>query len=135
MTQPRPLVAVIMHNAAERLLYGDVLAASGLDVLRAASGASNCEALLATCPDAVLLDLDNGAAESLTILARMRTTHGRAVGVIGVTASPHLASQARQAGCDDCLLLPVANADLVARVHEFLRSARPADRPPLRATA
>ena len=135
MTQPRPLVAVIMHNATERLLYGDVLAASGVDVLRLASGASNCEALLATCPDAVLLDLDNGAAESLAILARMRTTHGKAVSVVGVTASPTLADQARHAGCDDCLVLPVANADLVNRIHHVLRSARPADRIPLRKTA
>jgi two-component system, cell cycle response regulator DivK len=103
-------ILVVEDNQLNRELLCDWLETEGYD---AVSASNLCEALAAVekfIPDAVLLDIQLGADDGLSLAAWIRQqTALRHIPVIAVTAHAMVVDQERmlQAGCNACVSKPI----------------------------
>jgi two-component system cell cycle response regulator DivK len=103
-------ILVVEDNQLNRELLYDWLEVEGYEVWSAADLKASYESLAKRLPDAVLLDINLGTDNGLTLIAWMcQKPEMREIPVIAVTAHALVAEQGRilQAGCRACLSKPV----------------------------
>jgi two-component system cell cycle response regulator DivK len=106
----RYLILVVEDNLMNRELLCDWLEAEGHQVLSAEDLSAARHALTAQRPDAVLLDVQVGDEDGLSLAAWIRQQPKlRSIPVIAVTAHALVTDQQRflQAGCNACISKPV----------------------------
>jgi CheY-like chemotaxis protein len=104
------LILVVEDNLMNRELLCDWLEAEGHQVLSAEDLSAARRALDAQRPDAVLLDVQVGDEDGLSLAAWIRQQPKlRGIPVIAVTAHALVTDQERflQAGCNACISKPV----------------------------
>lgn len=104
------LILVVEDNLMNRELLCDWLEAEGRQVLSAEDLSAARRALDAQRPDAVLLDVQVGDEDGLSLAAWIRQQPKlRSIPVIAVTAHALVTDQERflQAGCNACISKPV----------------------------
>ena len=103
-------VLVVEDNPLNRELLCDWLESEGFEVCHAADLAASYLAFAKQVPRAVLLDIQLGAEDGLTLVAWMRQKpEFREIPVIAVTAHALAAERERilNAGCNACLSKPI----------------------------
>ena len=103
-------VLVVEDNPLNRELLCDWLESEGFEVWHAADLAASYQAFAKQVPRVVLLDIQLGGEDGLTLVAWMRQKHEfRDIPVIAVTAHalPAEREQILRAGCKACLSKPV----------------------------
>jgi CheY-like chemotaxis protein len=103
-------ILVVEDNLLNRELLCDWLEVEGFDVVSAASLAEAFAALEDKPPQAVLLDVQLGAEDGLSLAEWVRNdSRFRSVPVIAVTAHAMVTDQQRvmQAGCNACVSKPI----------------------------
>ena len=127
----RAQVVVVGRHRRLALLASEALSRAGFILRFAADEAAAREALFASPPDAVLILRDGDGAEALQRCKTLRATGDPAILVLGEDAS--VDERVAGLGCaDDYVTLPVAPAELAARVASVLRRTAPCregDRP------
>ena len=105
-----PRILVVEDNAINRELLCDWLETQGYAVLSAENLGSAQRLLQGQQPDAVLLDVQLGSEDGLSLAAWMRQQPGfSGIPVIAVTAHAMVTEQQRflQAGCNACISKPI----------------------------
>ena len=105
-----PRILVVEDNAVNRELLCDWLAAQGYAVLSAADLSDAQRLLQGQQPDAVLLDVQLGAEDGLSLAAWIRQQPRFAgIPLIVVTAHAMVTEQQRflQSGCNACISKPI----------------------------
>jgi two-component system cell cycle response regulator DivK len=103
-------VLIVEDNLPSRELLRDWLEVEGYDVRTAADLRTSFDALAKGLPDAVLLDVNLGHDDGLSLVEWMRQEPTmRGIPVIAVTAHAKVTEQQRvlQAGCKACLSKPI----------------------------
>jgi two-component system cell cycle response regulator DivK len=103
-------ILVVEDNPANGELLCDWLEAEGFDVVGAENLEQAFNALKTQAPDAVLLDVQLGAEDGLTLAAWIRKDPALLnTPIIGVTAHAMITDHERvlQAGCNACISKPV----------------------------
>ena len=103
-------ILVVEDNPLNRELLRDWLAVEGCEVWSAEDLKTSHEVFAKQVPDSVLLDIDLGGEDGLTLVAWMRDRpEFREIPVIAVTAHALPAERQRilQAGCNACLSKPI----------------------------
>jgi DNA-binding NtrC family response regulator len=108
-----------MRRNTERLMYGDMLDRDGFCTLRLSSASQAREAIGRDQPSVLMVGLDDLHDEALD-LVRWAKAQRQDIKVIGITTSPLAARSATQAGCDDCLEVPVPIGEVVSTVHRWV---------------
>jgi CheY-like chemotaxis protein len=118
-----PRILVVEDNAINRELLCDWLEAQGYAVL-SAEDLGNAQRLLQGEPsDAVLLDVQLGSEDGLSLAAWMRRQPGfSGIPVIAVTAHAMMTEQQRflQSGCNACISKPIDFKLLDQELHKWL---------------
>ena len=134
MTEGR--VLIVEDDPNLRDLYATTLAQAGYGVLEAADGARAIEAVDASAPDLVLLDVGLGSRsiDGLEVCRRIRRVSS--VPIMLLTSRAEEADQLMGlfAGADDYLVKPVSLRLLPAKVAAVLRRSAPAAATPAPAT-
>jgi two-component system cell cycle response regulator DivK len=105
-----PRILVVEDNAINRELLCDWLETQGYAVLSAEELGSAQRLLQGQQPDAVLLDVQLGSEDGLSLAAWMRKQPGfSGIPVIAVTAHAMVTEQQRflQSGCNACISKPI----------------------------
>ena len=105
-----PRILVVEDNAINRELLCDWLEAQGYAVLSAGDLGSAQRLLQGQQPDAVLLDVQLGSEDGLSLAAWMRQQpEFSGIPVIAVTAHAMVTEQQRflQSGCNACISKPI----------------------------
>jgi len=116
-------ILVVEDNSLNRELLGDWLEAEGHEVLSAEDLGAARRILTDQQPDAVLLDVQLGGEDGLSLAAWMRQQPELChVPVIAVTAHAMVTEQLRflQAGCNACVSKPVNFKLLSAELQRWL---------------
>ena len=116
-------ILVVEDNSLNRELLGDWLEAEGHEVLSAEDLGAARRILTDQQPDAVLLDVQLGDEDGLSLAAWMRQQPELChVPVIAVTAHAMVTEQLRflQAGCNACVSKPVNFKLLSAELQRWL---------------
>ncbi len=103
-------ILVVEDNQANRELLCDWLEVEGYDFVTAADLKGSFEALAKHSPDAVLLDINLGAEDGLSLVEWIRQKpEWREIPVIAVTAHALVTERERilNAGCKACLSKPI----------------------------
>ena len=103
-------ILVVEDNQANRELLCDWLEVEGYDFVTAADLKGSFEALAKHSPDAVLLDINLGAEDGLSLVEWIRQKpEWRETPVIAVTAHALVTERERilNAGCKACLSKPI----------------------------
>lgn len=118
-----PRILVVEDNAINRELLCDWLKAQGYAVL-SAEDLGGAQRLLQDEPsDAVLLDVQLGSEDGLSLAAWMRRQPGLSgIPVIAVTAHAMMTEQQRflQSGCNACISKPIDFKLLDQELHKWL---------------
>ena len=121
---PAAKVLVVDDVALNVKLLADLLAVNGYRTCTAASGPEALERLASERPDLVLLDVMMPGMSGYDVCAAIRADPANAMlPVVLVTALDPAQERARglDAGADDFLSKPVAQAEVLARVRSLLR--------------
>jgi CheY-like chemotaxis protein len=118
-------LVLVENDDWERALYGEWLHESGYAVREAASGLEALELARAEPPAAIVLNLDLpglDGCETARVLRRDERLRGvRIVALTGPGANTS-AGDARSAGCDAFVPVPVERSALLAAVRRVLRT-------------
>lgn len=125
---------VVEDNLPNRELLCDWLEAEGFLVVPAANLRQAFDALRNQSIDAVLLDVQLGAEDGLSVASWIRKeSHFNHMPIIAVTAHAMLTDQERviQAGCNACVSKPIDLKVLREQLEQWLAgSLTPAQQPP-----
>jgi two-component system cell cycle response regulator DivK len=119
-------VLVVEDNAFSREMLCDWLELQGFSVDSATSLSEALGAVTRCEPDAVLLDVQLGAEDGLSLAAWLRLdTARRHIPVIAVTAHAMFSEQERilKAGCNACISKPVDFRQLLEKLNRWLTVA------------
>jgi two-component system cell cycle response regulator DivK len=106
----KPRILVVEDNQPNRELLCDWLEAEGFEAIAAENLEQAFAAFKSQPPDAVLLDVQLGSEDGLSLAAWIRKEPtSRSTPVIAVTAHAMVTDQERvmQAGCDACVSKPI----------------------------
>jgi two-component system, cell cycle response regulator DivK len=120
-------ILVVEDNELNRELLCDWLEVEGYEVWSAADLKASYESFAKRLPDAVLLDINLGADNGLTLIAWMcQKPEMREIPVIAVTAHALVTEQGLilQAGCRACLSKPVDFQLLREELNRWLQDAK-----------
>jgi two-component system cell cycle response regulator DivK len=121
------LILIVEDNEANRELLSDWLEAAGFEV-RAAENLEQAFAALDACsPDAILLDVQLGRDDGLTLAAWVRRhSELKNTPVIAVTAHAMVTDRERviRAGCNACIPKPIDFKQLREQLDRWLTFAR-----------
>ena len=128
MTSPLFHVLVVDDEAAVRRALERALVHEGYGVLHATDGHEALEAVSASSPDAVILDVLMPRLDGLDVCRSLRAA-GNDVPVLMLTARDAIDDRVEglDAGADDYLVKPFALEELLARLRALLRRAEPRD--------
>jgi two-component system cell cycle response regulator DivK len=117
-----PRILVVEDNAKNLKLVRDVLQHAGYDVVEARTGEEGVEAAIRCEPDLVLMDLQLPGIDGKEALRRLRSTDGRRVPIVAVTAFAmnEDRDQALEAGFDGYVEKPISVRALPNQVSGFL---------------
>jgi two-component system cell cycle response regulator DivK len=116
-------ILVVEDNPANRELLCDWLEAEGFEVLSAENLEQSFAALKVQQPQAVLLDVQLGSEDGLSLAKWIRQEPKmRHIPVIAVTAHAMVTDQERvmQAGCDACVSKPIDFKLLAEQLERWL---------------
>jgi CheY-like chemotaxis protein len=119
-------VLVVEDNAMNRELLSDWLEAEGYDVYSAETLQQAFDAFEPQPPHAVLLDVQLGPEDGLSLAAWIRQQPGlRHIPVIAVTANAMIAQQEQvlKSGCNACVSKPVDFKLLASQLRLWLEAA------------
>lgn len=123
----KELILIVEDNEANRELLSDWLEAAGFQV-RSAENLEQAFAILDDhCPSAILLDVQLGREDGLTLAAWIRRhPQLRNVPVIAVTAHAMVTDRERviRAGCNACVSKPIDFQQLREQLDRWLTFAR-----------
>ena len=125
-------ILIVEDNQPNRELLSDWLEAEGFEVLPAENMQQSFAALQSSEVDAVLLDVQLGADDGLTVATWMRNQPAlRNVPIIAVTAHAMVTDHERvlNAGCNGCVSKPIDFSQLREQLNRWL--GQPAYSPPV----
>jgi CheY-like chemotaxis protein len=120
---PRRRVLAIDDVEPNRLLFRDLLAPLGFEVVLAASATEALAALEHARPDLVLLDLRMPGIDGFALARRIRADRRlEGVKILAASASVfgHDPGEALEAGCDGFISKPFLSEDFFARIGQLL---------------
>jgi DNA-binding response OmpR family regulator len=117
-------ILVVDDDDAIRTLLSRALGADGFTVEAVADGPAAREALAASTPDLVVLDLMLGSDDGLDILAALRQTSDVPVILLTGRGDEHDRILGLKLGADDYLVKPFSPGELAARITSVLRRTR-----------
>jgi len=123
----KPRILVVEDNPLNRELLSEWLDAEGYEVVTAADLKTGFEAVEKEHPHVVLLDVQLGADDGLSLAAWLRQQPAlRDIPVIAVTAHAMMTERERilQAGCNACVSKPVDFKLLREQLQRWLTNAR-----------
>jgi two-component system phosphate regulon response regulator OmpR len=125
-------VLIVDDDADVRGMIAEYLAGHGYETDQAANGNEMRQALCRRVPDVVLLDLNLGGEDGLSLARHLREHHD--VGIIMVTAASDVVDRivGLEVGADDYLAKPFDPRELRARLKSVLRRVRGATDGPVR---
>jgi two-component system phosphate regulon response regulator OmpR len=117
-------VLVVDDDADVRSMIAEYLAGHGYEIDQAANGNEMRQALSRRVPDVVLLDLNLGGEDGLSLARHLREHHD--VGIIMVTAASDVVDRivGLEVGADDYVAKPFDPRELRARLKSVLRRVR-----------
>jgi two-component system response regulator MprA len=115
-------ILVVDDDLAVRRSIDRALRLEGYDVVTVASGREALDAVTASPPDALILDLQLPDLDGLQVCRHMRA-HGDDTPVLMLTARQEISDRVEglDAGADDYLIKPFALAELLARLRALMR--------------
>jgi two-component system, OmpR family, KDP operon response regulator KdpE len=126
MSEREPRVLVVDDEPSIRRFLRVSLVSHGYGVIEAASGQTGLDAVQASEPDIVILDLGLPDIEGDEVIRRLRRTSEIPVIILSVRDGEADKIAALDAGADDYLTKPFSLGELLARVRAALRRASPA---------
>ena len=123
-------VLIVDDDPEVRGMIAEYLAGHGYEIAQAGNGEQMRQALARRVPDVVLLDLNLGGEDGLSLARYLREHHD--IGIIMVTAAGDLVDRivGLEVGADDYVSKPFDPRELRARLKSVLRRVRgAADRP------
>jgi CheY-like chemotaxis protein len=124
-------ILVVEDNALNRELLCDWLDAEGYEVISAENLKTALAAVESHPPHVVLLDIQLGADDGLSLVSWMREQQGlRSIPVIAVTAHAMAVEQGRilLAGCNACISKPVDFRQLSEHLKRWLSASASSQR-------
>lgn len=122
-------ILIVEDDAAVREMIAEYLEGHGYAIAQAESGDAMRQALAARVPDVVLLDVNLGGEDGLSLARYLREHHD--LGIIMVTAAGDVVDRVvgLEVGADDYLAKPFDPRELLARLKSLLRriEGRPAN--------
>jgi two-component system phosphate regulon response regulator OmpR len=117
-------VLVVDDDADVRGMIAEYLAGHGYEIDQAANGDEMRQALSRRVPDVVLLDLNLGGEDGLSLARHLREHHD--VGIIMVTAASDVVDRivGLEVGADDYVAKPFDPRELRARLKSVLRRVK-----------
>jgi len=114
-------ILVVEDDLAVREMIAEYLEGHGYAVAQAESGDAMRQALAACVPDVVLLDVNLGGEDGLSLARYLREHHD--LGIIMVTAAGDVVDRVvgLEVGADDYLAKPFDPRELLARLKSLLR--------------
>ena len=119
-------ILLVEDDATNRTLARRILDARGFEVSEAIDGQDALDALAASIPDILLLDLSLPQVDGWTVTRRLRQdAQYENLWIIAVTAHAMAGDRERalEAGCNDYLAKPYRPADLIASIARGLRES------------
>jgi two-component system KDP operon response regulator KdpE len=120
-TTREPLVLVVDDELPMQGLLRIVLRSGGLRTLEATCAAEAIERAAACNPDLVLLDLGLPDSDGIDVTRRLREWMAAPIIVISARGREQDKVAVLDAGANDYLIKPFANAELLARIRVWLR--------------
>ena len=114
-------IFVVDDEAAARDMIGDYLKMHGFAVTLCDGGGSLRQAVAATRPDLVILDLNMPEEDGLSLIRFLKQSGNVPVIMLTATASPIDRVVGLELGADDYLAKPAELREVLARVRSVLR--------------
>jgi DNA-binding response OmpR family regulator len=130
MNQQQQHVFVVDDEAAARDMIGDYLKMHGFTVTLCEGGQALRQAVAATRPDLVVLDLNMPEEDGLSLIRYLKQQGNIPVIMLTATASPIDRVVGLELGADDYLAKPAELRELLARVRSVLRRSAAGGRAP-----
>ncbi|MEP7005712.1 MAG: ATP-binding protein, partial [Sphingomonas bacterium] len=116
-------ILIIDDVAADRATLRDALEGWEYRVRESADGPEAVELIAAIAPDLILIDLKMPALEGLEAMRHLRNCQALLVPIVGLAANPtaETEAEARAAGADRLLAMPIDKTQLSACIEDLLR--------------
>jgi len=117
-------VLVVEDDPDVRAMIAEYLTGHGYEVAQAENGAAMRAAIAARLPDVVLLDVNLGGEDGLSLARHLREHHD--LGIIMVTAAGEVVDRVvgLEVGADDYVAKPFDPRELMARLKSVLRRVK-----------